>query len=196
MTYGAGARVSTGCVSTIGVRTVSAVRTGCGGGGEEGGGGGPGRASMAASISGDNSHEGMTDCASVARADAATRASKAGRMLKSKARDAKGDEVGEEGSGESRVSEGGDGIPTGKGSRPKGVRREVTCCTRRLSMMYGARGVRARSCPSARGVRITSETRVGCEHGTGDSRRWKLSVEQWVQRMAPCSPYGASTSGE
>ena len=42
MMYGAGARVSTGCVSTIGVRTVSAARTGCGGGGEEGGGGGPG----------------------------------------------------------------------------------------------------------------------------------------------------------
>ena len=38
MTYGAGARVSTETVSTIGVRTVSAARTGCEGGGEEGGG--------------------------------------------------------------------------------------------------------------------------------------------------------------
>ena len=121
MTYGAGARVSTGCVSTIGVRTVSAARTGCEGGGEEGGGGGPGRASMAASISGDNSHEGMTDCASVAGAYAAMRASKAGRTLMSKARDAKGDGVGEEDRGESRVSEGGDGRPTGEGSRPGGV---------------------------------------------------------------------------
>ena len=196
MMYGAGARVSTESVSTIGVRTVIAARTGCEGGGEGGGGGGPGRASMAASTSGDKSQEGMTDCASVARADAATLASKAGRMLKSKVRDAKGDGVGEEDSGESRVSEGGDGIPTGKGSRPRGVRCEVTCCTRRLSMMYGARVVRSGSCPSAEGVRITSVTRVGCEHGTGDSRRWKLSVEQWVQRVAPCSPYGASASGE
>ena len=188
MTYGAGARVSTESVSTIGVRTMSAAQTGCGGGGEEGGGGGPGRTSMAASISGDNSHEGMTDCASAAQAYAATRASKGGRTLISKARDAKGDEVGEEGSGESRVSEGGDGRPTGKGSRLGGVRCEVTCCTRRLSTMYGACGVRTGSCPSAEGVRITSVTRVGCEHGTGDSRRWKFSVEQWVQRMAPCSP--------
>ena len=138
----------------------------------------------------------MTDCASVAPADVITRASKVGHKFISKARDAKGDGVGEEDGGKGWESGGGDGRLTGMDPRPGGVRCEVTCCTRRLSMMYGAWGVKAESCPSAEGVRIASAARVGSEHGTGDSRRRKLSAEQSVQRMAPCSPYGASVSGE